>query len=324
MADSGTGLDWLRWVSPLGWIEQLQPLTAPHPLALLPIAGLIAVLSYFTVRLAGERDLGGSTFPDRSGSAPHTRLCFGPSGLNIRLMRSTLVGWGVGIAAYGLILGLVAKSGGSALSSSASMTRVLSRLGATGAYAYLGLAFLMMAVILAIVAAGQVGTARGEEAGGRLDHFLVRPVSRSSWLAGRLLIATAVLVVGGLLAGACTWLGAASQHTGVGFASVLDAGLNVVPPAVCLLGIGAFVFGVWPRASIVATYGILVWSFLVELIGGVVGVNHWLLDASLFHQMAAAPAVGPDWATGGVLVAIGAVAAVAGGTAFAHRDLKGE
>ena len=324
VADSGTGLDWLRWVSPLGWIEQLQPLTAPRPFALLPIAGLIGVLSLFTIRLAGERDLGGSTFPDRSGSVPHTRLCFGPAGLNIRLMRSTLVGWGVGIAAYGLILGLVAKSGGSALSSSASMTRALSRLGAIGAYAYLGVAFLMMAVILAIVAAGQISAARGEEAGGRLDHFLVRPVSRSSWLAGRLLIATIVLVVGGLLAGVFTWLGAASQHTGVSFASVLDAGLNVVPPAVCILGIGAFVLGVWPRASTVATYGVLVWSFLVELIGGVVGLNHWVLDASLFHQMAAAPAVSPDWTTGGVLVAVGAVAAVLGGTAFAHRDLKGE
>ncbi|MGO9407749.1 MAG: ABC transporter permease subunit [Acidimicrobiales bacterium] len=324
VADSGTGLDWLRWVSPLGWIEQLQPLTTPHPFALLPIAGLVGLLSLFTIRLAGERDLGGSTFPDRSGSVPHTRLCFGPSGLNIRLMRSTLVGWGVGIAAYGLILGLVAKSGGSALSSSASMTRALSRLGAIGAYAYLGVAFLMMAVILAIVAAGQISAARGEEAGGRLDHFLVRPVSRSSWLAGRLLIATIVLVVGGLLAGVCTWLGAASQHTGVSFASVLDAGLNVVPPAVCILGVGAFVLGVWPRASNVATYGLLVWSFLVELIGGVVGLNHWVLDASLFHQMAAAPAASPDWTTGGVLVAVGAVAAVLGGIAFAHRDLKGE
>ncbi len=324
VADSGTGLDWLRWVSPLGWIEQLQPLTTPHPFALLPIAGLVGLLSLFTIRLAGERDLGGSTLPDRSGSVPHTRLCFGPSGLNIRLMRSTLVGWGVGIAAYGLILGLVAKSGGSALSSSASMTRALSRLGAIGAYAYLGVAFLMMAVILAIVAAGQISAARGEEAGGRLDHFLVRPVSRSSWLAGRLLIATIVLVVGGLLAGVCTWLGAASQHTGVSFASVLDAGLNVVPPAVCILGVGAFVLGVWPRASNVATYGLLVWSFLVELIGGVVGLNHWVLDASLFHQMAAAPAASPDWTTGGVLVAVGAVAAVLGGIAFAHRDLKGE
>jgi len=324
VADSGTGLDWLRWVSPLGWIEQLQPLTTPHPFALLPIAGLVGLLSLFTIRLAGERDLGGSTFPDRSGSVPHTRLCFGPSGLNIRLMRSTLVGWGVGIAAYGLILGLVAKSGGSALSSSTSMTRALSRLGAIGAYAYLGVAFLMMAVILAIVAAGQISAARGEEAGGRLDHFLVRPVSRSSWLAGRLLIATIVLVVGGLLAGVSTWLGAASQHTGVSFASVLNAGLNVVPPAVCILGVGAFVLGVWPRASNVATYGLLVWSFLVELIGGVVGLNHWVLDASLFHQMAAAPATSPDWTTGGVLVAVGAVAAVLGGTAFAHRDLKGE
>ena len=324
VADSGTGLDWLRWVSPLGWIEQLQPLTTPHPFALLPIAGLVGLLSLFTIRLAGERDLGGSTLPDRSGSVPHTRLCFGPSGLNIRLMRSTLVGWGVGIAAYGLILGLVAKSGGSALSSSASMTWALSRLGAIGAYAYLGVAFLMMAVILAIVAAGQISAARGEEAGGRLDHFLVRPVSRSSWLAGRLLIATIVLVVGGLLAGVCTWLGAASQHTGVSFASVLDAGLNVVPPAVCILGVGAFVLGVWPRASNVATYGLLVWSFLVELIGGVVGLNHWVLDASLFHQMAAAPAASPDWTTGGVLVAVGAVAAVLGGIAFAHRDLKGE
>ena len=76
--------------------------------------------------------------------------------------------------------------------------------------------------------------------------------------------------------------------------------------------------------STVATYGVLVWSFLVELIGGVVGLNHWVLDASLFHQMAAAPAVGPDWVSGGILVVIGAVVAVLGGTAFAHRDLKGE
>ena len=38
VADSGTGLAWLRWVSPLGWIEELQPLTSPKPLAVVPIA----------------------------------------------------------------------------------------------------------------------------------------------------------------------------------------------------------------------------------------------------------------------------------------------
>ena len=322
VADSGTGLGWLRWTSPLGWVEELQPLTAPHPLALLPIVGLIAVLGFLAVRLAGERDLGSSMLDDHASSAPHTGLLSGPSGLDLRLARPTLAGWGVGIAAYGLVLGLVAKSAGSAISSSSSLTRAFSRLGAVGAEAYLGVAFLLMAVLVAFVASGQISSARAEEAEGRLDHLLVRPVSRWSWLVGRLGVVTVVLLLGGLVAGVFTWLGAASQQSGVSFGTVLQAGLNVVPPAVCILGLGALVFGIWPRASTVATYGVLVWSFLVELVGGIVGLNHWVLDTSVFHQMAAAPAVSPDWTSGGVLLAVGVVAGLAGVIAFNFRDLQ--
>ena len=65
------------------------------------------------------------------------------------------------------------------------------------------------------------------------------------------------------------------------------------------------------------------WSVLVTVIGGV-GNSHWLLDTSLFHQMAAAPASAPNWASGGIMVAIGAVAATIGGFAFQHRDLVGD
>lgn len=103
-----------------------------------------------------------------------------------------------------------------------------------------------------------------------------------------------MIVAGGLVAGVFTWLGAASQDSGVSFVRVLEAGLNVVPPAVCILGVGALVLGVWPRASIVVTYGVLAWSFLVGLVGGIVDENHWLLDTSVFHQMAAAPAASPN------------------------------
>jgi ABC-2 type transport system permease protein len=324
VADSGTGLGWLRWASPLGWVEELQPLTSPHPLALVPMAGLVCVLVGLTLRLAGERDLGASTFPDRASSVAHTRLLFGPSGLNIRMSRASLAGWGLCIVAYGLVLGLVAKSAGSAIASSSSLVQAFGRLGAIGAEAYLGVAFLLMAMLVAFVAAGQVSATRSEEAEGRLDNLLVRPVGRSRWLAGRLLVAVLVLLVGGLVAGVFTWLGAASQDSGVSFASVVQAGLNVVPPAVCILGFGTFVFGLWPRAATTATYGLLVWSVLVELVGGVVGLNHWVLDTSVFHQMAAAPAVSPNWGIGGALVAIGAFAALVGGVAFSRRDLNSE
>lgn len=212
------------------------------------------------------------------------------------------------------------------LTSSSSAEQVFSRLGAHGgsAAAYLGFTFLTVAWLVAFMAAGHVTAARAEEAEGRLDHLLVRPVSRSSWLAGRVALATAVLAASGLLAGLFAWAGAASQDSGVGVASMLGAGICVVPPALCVLGIGVLAMGVWPRAASAVTYGVLAWSLLIELAGGFFSSNHWLLDTTVFHHMAAAPAVSPNWASAAILVAVGAAAAALGAVAFQRRDLAGE
>jgi ABC-2 type transport system permease protein len=326
LADSGIGLDGLRWATPLGWVELLQPLTAPDWVPLLPTVALVVALSAATLQLAASRDLGTSTFPDRSAAAAHTRLLNGPAGLAARLMRPSAVAWGVALGVTALIFGRIAKPAGAAISGSSSISTVLSKLGAhgAGARAYLGVAFLIMAIMLGFVAANQVTAARGEEASGRLEHLLVLPLSRWTWLRGRVLEAVAVLVVGGLAVGAFTWLGATSGHAGLPFATLINAGFNAVPPALFVLGTGIFVSGTWPRATSVAVYGVISWSVLVTVIGGFADNSHWLLDTSLFHQMAAAPASAPNWASSGIMVAIGAVAATIGGFAFQHRDLVGE
>jgi len=77
---------------------------------------------------------------------------------------------------------------------------------------------------------------------------------------------------------------------------------------------------VGPRAPSGAAYAVFAWSFLVELIGGIVRINHWL-DTSVFHQMAAASATGPDWFTSGILVRLGVMGALLGGIGFRCRDL---
>jgi ABC-2 type transport system permease protein len=233
--------------------------------------------------------------------------------------------WGVAVAASGLLLGLVAKAAGATISGS-SVTQVFTRLGApgTGTGTYLGVAFLMLALLVTFGAAGQITAARAEEAEGRLEHIVVRPYSRASWFGGRLLAAASIAVAGGLVAGLFTWVGAATEHAGVSLATMLDAGLNIAPPAICVLGIGALVLGVWPRAASVATYGVPTWSLLLEITGGVGASNRWLLDTSVFHQMAAAPAVSPKWETGAVMAGVGVLSAVTGGLAFVRRDLQGE
>ena len=93
---------------------------------------------------------------------------------------------------------------------------------------------------------------------------------RSGWLAGRAGVATALVVAGGLLAGLCAWAGAATQSSGVGIGTLLEAGANVVPPSLCFLGLGFLALGAWPRAAGAVTYGLLAWSLLIEVAAGAV------------------------------------------------------
>ena len=112
------------------------------------------------------------------------------------------------------------------------------------------------------------------------------------------------------------WLGAATQHTGVGLSTLLEAGVNLVPPAVAILGIGVLTFGIRPRMVSVVIYTLLGWSLLIVIVGGIGAVDHWVLDTSVFHQMASAPAVAPHWEANGIMMAIGCTGALLGGLAF--------
>ena len=324
VADSGTGLHWLIWVSPLGWVEMLHPLTSPTPVSLLPIFGFTVLLGYLSIELAGRRDVAASLIEERFYSSPHLALLSGQRGLALRMLRPIIASWGTAIAAVGVLFGYVAYAAGETLSKS-SMQAIYSRLGASGSgiKSFLGVSFLMLAVMLSFVAVGQLTAARAEEAGGRLDQLLARPVTRVGWLAGRLAIALVFLIALGILAGVASWLGVAINSPGFAVAVMIVAGLNIVAPAVCVLGLSTLAFGVLPRATSIVGYGIVTWSLLMEFVGGIGALNHWIFDTSLFHQMSAAPAVGPNAVSDFWMIAIGVAAAVAGCVVFARRDIQG-
>ena len=65
VADSDPSLGWLRWLSPFGWVEELQPLTGSRPLPFLPIVASTTALVMVAVRIAGQRDVGASALGGR-------------------------------------------------------------------------------------------------------------------------------------------------------------------------------------------------------------------------------------------------------------------
>lgn len=321
VADSASHLGWLRWASPLGWVEQSHPLTGSRPLALLPVVGLVVLLCALSVALAGERDLGQGALPRALGGRPRTWLLNGPTGLSAHMETWTAIGWIAAISVVGMVGGFIAHS--VATGGSTTVGEAFTRLGAErdGTDAFLGIIFLLVAVLQLLVAAGQVAALRQEEAEGRLDNLVVRPLRRVRWLGGQLAVGTSILALSGLASGLISWLGVSSQGGDVSLPRLLEAGINTVAPAFFLLGAGTLVYGALPRLATTATYALVAWSFVVQVIGSMVQANRWLLDTSILHHMALAPAAAPDWRAAVELVSLGVAAAITGGVLLSHRDL---
>jgi len=323
VADSGSGLEWLRWASPLGWIEELHPLVGSKPFGLLLIAALVSGAGSAAIIIAGRRDLNASLVTSHDRAKARNRFLNGPNGLAVRLGRGVALGWIVGLGALGLVMGLVAQSASKAVAGSHTIEQAIARLGGhhTGANAYLGVAFVIAAALVAFAAAGQISAARAEEAAGYLDNLLVRRVGRVNWFAAKLGFAGAVVLIAGVATGLAAWLGATSQHSSVSLTTLAQVGINIAAPALFVLGFGALVFGLAPRLASTATYTLVAWSFIVEIIGSSIKASHWLIDTAVLSHIAPAPAANLNWTAVAWLLGLAVLGAIAGTIAFVRRDL---
>jgi len=329
LGDSTSSAHWLVYASPLGWVEQLHPLTGAQPLWLLPIAGLVATCGVATVLLA-DRDLGASMLADSATAQARTAMLGSPALFALRMSRALIASWLAAAVVAGLLYGSLAKSTGRAFASSGSLRRFTGtlthvaqhQLQLAGTRVFAGVVFLILMTLIMAFVASAMGQVREDEAEGYLDNLIVRTVSRQRWLAGRAGLILAVLAAVGMLGGLAFWAAAASQHAGLTFRELLFAGTNSTAPAALLLGIGVLTLGFVPRLTSVACWGLLAWGFLLDMLGSAIKVNHWVMDTSLLYHLALAPAVNPDWEIVGIYVAIGCAAALLGGWQFTRRDLQ--
>jgi ABC-2 type transport system permease protein len=300
----------------------MRPLTDNDPAPLILVAITVALLVAASMVLAGRRDVGAGVLASRDVVPLRRFGLSSPLGLASRLEMPTLLAWWIGTAAAAFAFGIIAKIATGDIPSSLGDT--LDKYGVQGTFLqqFLGIAFVLLATMVALLPAGQLGAAAEEETSGRLVNVLVRPVSRRATLASRLLLATVGVAVAGVLAGLASWAGAATQGLDAGLGSMVVAGLNVVPTALVALGIGAVVGVVAPRRAAAAVYAVVIWSSLVDLVGPIVPGLGGLERVSLFHAMARAPAEDPDPLTIVLTLLLALVLIVVAIVLFDRRDVE--
>ena len=317
--------EWVWWTTPFGWVGYLHPADAAWPAVFGALSALLVVLVGMAVALA-RRDLdagwiGGAA--DEPSFAP--RPLAGHRSLAVRLTGAGLRTWAAIIGLVTLAFGLLARDFSEAVADLPTMVELGDQLGWVGidtAEGIVAFTFSIVALLLAVFAAGQVASIREEEATWRIEHLLVRPLGRVRWLVTRVLVAAVGAVLLAAVAAAIVWGSTAIVGTPITIGDALAAGANTVPVAWAALGVGIAVFGFAPRLATPITYGLVVTAYLVDFVGGVLELPDAVLDLSPFRQLAAVPAQSPDVLPLLTMLAVGAIGVAIGVARFRHRDLQ--
>ncbi|MEI6727980.1 MAG: hypothetical protein WCN81_17415, partial [Actinomycetes bacterium] len=219
-ADSDSSLDWLRWASPLGWIEELRPMAGQRlwPIAL--IAALTALLASSAVYMSARRDDGSSVLRLSTDRAPRPWLLGSAAGLALRERLGGLAGWSVGVSVAMFTYGALSKTVADIAKSATGIQKHVSQtmespVSVATARGYLALLFLFLAIVVALHAVSHSNAAAEEEREGRAATVLGGAVSRRDWFLARVAVQLLGIAAVCSCAAVAAWLGAEATGAGV-------------------------------------------------------------------------------------------------------------
>ncbi len=183
------------------------------------------------------------------------------------------------------------------------------------------LVFVSILVLYVAYAVTLVAGWSGEETNGRLELILSTPEPRWRILLNRFVV---VLLDLGLLAGltglSC-WLACIAAGLAVNSGNLAAAffSLWVVCALAAAVGFGLSAWQPGPAAGILA--GLVIISYLVDLLGPVLKLPDWLVSLSIFRQYGKPVVNGPNWPTLLVMLALSVVIWAAAAYRFDKRDI---
>ncbi len=325
VGNSADSREWVRWTTPLGWVDQLQPFGADEVLALVPMVLVPTALAFVAVRLRAIRDTGGALLASESAGRSHLRLLSSPLAFAWRSSWPSLVGWAAGLAAVAAVMGALVSTMIDWIADDEGYQQILASVGLDAAVSIQGFVSLMGLVFgLAVAVQGvwRVGAAHTEEEASRLEAVLARRVGRLRWLGGHVLLACVGVVLLTVVTGAAMWAGArAAGSTNLSLSDTLAASLNTLPVVVLMTGLAVGMYGLVPRLTVSVPTTVALVGFVLYLLGPALEWPQWALDLSPFTHLAMVPA--ESWAATAAVVmsGLGVALAAGGALAFRRRDV---
>ncbi|WP_353892410.1 hypothetical protein PRVXH_001757 [Proteinivorax hydrogeniformans] len=319
------GVDTISWFSPLGWVTQTQVYVNNYwwPLFItLAVAGFIAAVALY---LNSIRDLEAGFIAAKPGRKGASRFLQGPLGLGLRLQRTAIISWAIGMfvlgATYGSVLGDLET-----FIEGNEMYRQLLPEGAD----HLSLTEQFLTMLMAVISI--IGTipalmlilkVKGEENKNRTEHLLARAVSRNNIMGSYLAISVVSAPFMVILSALGLWLaGSAVMEVAIPLRTIIESGMVYVPAMWVMIGLATLLIGVATQATGV-TWVYLVYTFFVVYLGELLQVPQWMVNLTPFGNVPQIPADDMNVGKLLALIVIAICLMVGGLNGYNRRDIKG-
>jgi ABC-2 type transport system permease protein len=322
-AAGDTGTEALALISPFGLPERGEIFYTNRVWPVLILFAVSAIVFLIAFRIAHRRSLGSGLLQPRNGKLPAGKLLSSDLGLNVRLLRNTVIVWTLVLlfcaAAYGSVFGDMSEF----FTSSETYMKLLG-IGANEAdllNPVVNMFVMILSMLSAIPVITVINRIHAEEKRGRAELIYSKSVSRGKNLLGLFVVAMVVAVMQQLAIAIGMW-GAAktSMEEPLGFGVVFGAAMNYLPALILFAGIASLLCGLLPKLSGLSWF-VLVASFFMGYLGNLMNFPDWTKKVNPFTVLAKYPvediAVAPIVA---LCIASAALLAV-GIVAFKKRDL---
>ncbi|WP_181350886.1 ABC transporter permease [Thalassobacillus sp. CUG 92003] len=312
------------WASPLGWILGTEVYVNNYWWPIVLTCGVSVLFILIALYLSSIRDLGAGFLPSKPGKKNASPFLQSPLGLALRLQRTGLISWAVGMVFLGVSYGSVFGDLDSFFNDMEVMEEFLSPVaGVSITEQFTAKLMSIISMICTIPALMVLFKLKGEEKKNRVEHLLGRAVSRTRLLGSYFVIS---LITGFVM------LSLAALGLGSVALSVMDSSMSLgtfyssamvyMPAMAVMIGIAALLVGFLPNIT-GFTWLYLGYSFFVVYLGGMFQFEEWVGNMSPFAHVPQLPVQEMEWGSTSALIVIAVALIVAGFAGYNKRDIQG-
>ena len=318
------GNEVISWFSPLGWVLGAEVYVNNYWWPILLTIGVAIVISVLALYLNAIRDLESGFLPAKPGRKYATVFLQSPLGLTLRLQRTGLIAWAIGMFVLGASYGSVLGDLESFFADNEMMQNLIqSTEGFSLTDQFMTMLMSIMAMISTIPAIMAMNKLIGEEKKNRTEHLLGRAVSRTHLIGSSLAVSIVTSFVMLSLTAIGLWsAGSVVMEEGLEFGSLYGSAMVYLPALWIMIGLAVLFIGAVPKLASL-TWFYLLYSFIVVYLGGLLQFPEWMANLSPFGHIPQIPVEEMDFMKVAILTIIGIILSVAGFIGYNKRDISG-